>query len=229
LERIDVWVDGVMIYRGTAPSADEPIARLDLSPGDHTVRAEALASFRSTPFGDESCPVKLTLLEGLRVGETADIELRVRARGIARGFSERLGLSLRSDGAVRVAHRAVPHQRHDVALPDSPVASLEALHARLERAREASDVAQVICYESKVEEVQTLMRMRERRRELIGRDPDNARYHREMIAVIDGAIAKTYGASNPCAGDSGGYVTALVQGPDASAEACTAMFNELRE
>ncbi len=225
LDGVAVWVDDVLLYRGGAPS-DGELAALELAPGDHSVRAEATASYRTTPFGDESCPVRITALQGLRVGaRPADIRLALFVRGVARDFSERLAFAVEADGASRVAHHALPHQRHDAVMPDSAAASLEALQARLERAREEGDVVQVLCYEDKVSKVGWLLSLRDHRRDLLASSRRDLSFDRYMIAQLDEAVARVYAESNACTGAPNGFATEVLQAPGVE-QACASAFFE---
>ncbi len=214
LERAAVWVDGVLLQDGR-PRTIEALA---LGPGDHTVRAEALASYRTTPIGSEPCEVKIAAVEGFRVGERrARITVEIGARGVMDDFAARPSVRIVASGARHVDHHAVPHDTHDAALPDTPAASLAALQARIERARAGGDATAVICYQDKLDEMRRLMGLRERRLELLAlpagaeRDPNDTVFHGLVLVAIDQRIARTYGASNACAGDSAESVTDAAQ------------------
>jgi hypothetical protein len=228
LERAAVWVDGVLLQDG-GPRVIEALA---LAPGDHTVRAEALASYRATPVGSEPCQVKLVAVEGLRVGtRPARITVEIGARGVTEDFAARPALRIAASGAQHVPHHALPHDPHDTSAPDTPAATLAALRARIERARTASDAAAVSCYEDKLDEMRRLMTLRERRIELLGqpttpRDPSDTVFHGLVLVAIDQRIARTYGASNACASAAGESVAEAARAPSGQ---CAAALGELIE
>jgi hypothetical protein len=221
LASVLVAVDGVPVYSRSADGErldrDLEVGTLELSPGDHTVQATVVASYRSAPLGGQrGCKVRLQAAESLHVSwQAVDVALDLHLGGVTRGFAERAKLVMTVQGATRLTSGAVQHRRYDVTVPpQSPDRILAGVEARIERAREQGDVIQLLCYSSKLAELRTLSALLDRRRHDASqgeRDPIRAVHDQGLIDLLGRKMAQVWATTSECSA-ADGYAVEMLTG-----------------
>jgi hypothetical protein len=201
VDRIAIAVDGKPQYISREPRPGL-VGRLDLAPGQHILRLEAVTSYPSGSAGSD-CRVRFRTTKTVRVdAPPASMILDLYQKSLVRRFDERPDVVLRVHGRSEgplAGPAAMVYEPPQCNEPDLLGATLCRTTAKLNQARRERDIIKLHCYSEKLAAMRATVDVIDRARTSIddGGSAETA-HARAVIAVARQKVGELWGELEQC-------------------------------